>query len=114
MAKSTLDKMLSFNPKREIGWWLFKRSLKTAFTRGSLALSAVAAGVGIGFWAPSFDRFQALYVVAGIIAGLIILVIALSSLFKFKATAVKSLAILLLGCSYLAASLYYILNGGVI
>ena len=112
MARCALDKLLSFNPKKEIGWWLFKRSLKAGITRGSLALSAVAAGVGVGFWGPNYSRFEAGYVAAGVIIGLAILGLALRSLIKFKATMVKSLAIAALGGAYLAASLYYILNGG--
>jgi hypothetical protein len=114
MAKNTVDKLLSFKPKKAIGWWLFKKSMKTAFTRGSLALSAVAAGVGIGFWAPKFDQFRVVYVGAGVAIGLVILLTALASLLKFKATVIKSLAILLIGGAYLAASLYYILNDGII
>ena len=112
MAKSALDKLLSFNPKKAIGWWLFKRSLRVGITRGSLALSAVTAGVGVGFWAPKVAEFEAGYVAAGIVIGLLILGLALRSLIKLRATMVKSLAIAALGGAYLAASLYFILNGG--
>jgi hypothetical protein len=112
MSKNTMDRILSFKPKKAVNRWLFKRSLKLAFTRGFLALSALAAGVGIGFWAYSHNKFQNAHVVAGVIAGLIILLVAIRFLFKFKISVLRSVAIGLLGAAYLGFSLYFILTGG--
>ena len=112
MSKSAVPGLKSFKPKKAVAWWFFKKSMMTTIKRGFLVLSAAAAAVGMVFWLRSGNSVSREYVISGAVVGLLILLLALRSLIKFKATVIRAVLIILVSGAYLASSLYYILNRG--
>ena len=113
MSKSAFPGLKSFNPKKAVTWWFFKKSIMMTIRRGFLVLSASAAVVGIIYWVQSRDKVPTAYFIAGVVAGFLILLLAVRSLFQFKATVIRAVLITMLSGTYLTGSLYYILNWSV-
>jgi len=112
MSKSAFPGLKSFKPKKAVAWWFFKKSMMTTIKRGFLVLSAAAAAVGMVFWLRPGNSVSREYIIGGAVVGLLILLLALRSLIKFKATVIRAVLIILVSGAYLASSLYYILNRG--
>ena len=110
MSKSVFPGMKSFNPKKAVGWWFFKKSLALVIRRGFLLLSAAAAGIGVWLWVRRLAIEPRYYALAGSVIGALIMLLALGSLLKVKATVLKAFFMILLSAAYLVGSMYYIFN----
>jgi hypothetical protein len=84
MVKNALKGFRSCNPRRTAARWLLKKSFKLAYGRGSVMLSAAAAGAGVSLWEPSYKNFQIPCARAGIAAGLSVLLPVLHLLFRLR------------------------------
>jgi hypothetical protein len=82
------------------GWWLFKKGL--------LILSAIASIVGIAFWFVFMSKVAIVYIVVGIIVGLLMLYISLWAVSKFRVSILRAVFIPVITAIYLAFTILYL------
>jgi hypothetical protein len=93
MAKGLLGLLKPLVPKQMLFWWVMKKGL--------LVLSAI-------YWVISINQISNYYIAAGVIAGLLSLLLCLRSLSRLTVNAARAIFLFLLAAAYVAVSVLYI------
>jgi hypothetical protein len=100
MAKGLMGLLKPLVPKQMLFWWVMKKGL--------LVLSATGSLAAIIYWVISINQISNYYIAAGVIAGLLSLLLCLRSLSRLTVNAARAIFLFLLAAAYVAVSVLYI------